>query len=163
MDAVRKRNVIITNTLAVAVFSVSFAVCAVFGWIDVIKYLFSVDGQNIGQVLMMPLTYSVVCFLFVAVLCALVIFGYIFKNKLMLLLAAGYELMFLMSFILLGLLSTGNVTNSTLYDILTCMITAVLIPVYGVIWNVNWLFFAIYIPLAVFNIIAIVKVFKKKR
>lgn len=163
MEKIKKRNKIITNTAAVAVFVISFAVCAVFGWIDVINTLFSADGDNLGELLVMPHTYTVVCFLFLGVLCALVIFGYIYKNKLMLMLAAGYEVLFLLSFVLLGLLSAGSVNNGTLSTIVTYFVSAVLIPVYGVIWNINWLFFVIYIPLLIFNIVAIVKVFKNKK
>lgn len=163
MEQLKKRNLLIANITAVASFVVTFVLCAVFGWIDVIGYLFSPSGENVGQVFKMPPTYTIVCFLFFAVLCALVIFGIILKNKLMCLIAASYELIFIIAFILLGLFATGNITNETVYAVVTYFLTAVLIPVYGVIWHLNVFFFLLFIPLVVANIVGIVKAFKKKR
>ena len=145
MEKVKQKNKLLTNIAAVAVFLISYAICAVFGWIDVVKTLFTPSGDNVGEVFKMPPTYTIVCFLFVAVLCAFVIFGITLKSKLMVLLAASYEFLFIISFSLLALFATGNVTNSTLYDVVMYFLTATLLPVYGVIWNINRLFFLIFI------------------
>ena len=163
MDKVKQKNKIITNFSAVAVFVVSYVLCAVFGWIDVVKTLFDPSGDNVGEVFKMPPTYTIVCFLFVAVLCAFVIFGIKLKSRLMVLFAATYELLFVISFILLVAFVSGNITNETLFNVIMYFLTAVLLPVYGVIWNINRLFFLIFIPLVILTIVALVKVFKKNK
>ncbi len=163
MDKVKQKNKIITNISAVAVFVVSYVLCAVFGWLDVVKTLFDPSGDNVGEVFKMPPTYTIVCFLFVAALCAFVIFGIKLKSRLMVLFAATYELLFVISFILLGAFVSGNITNETLFDVIMYFMTAVLLPVYGVIWSINLLFFLIFIPLLILTIVALVKVFKKKK
>ena len=163
MDKVKQKNKIITNISAVAVFVVSYVLCAVFGWIDVVKTLFDPSGDNVGEVFKMPPTYTIVCFLFVAVLCAFVIFGIKLKSRLMVIFAATYELLFVISFILLGAFVSGNITNETLFDVIMYFLTAVLLPVYGVIWSINLLFFLIFIPLFILTIVALVKLFKKKK
>ena len=110
----------------------------------------------------MPTTYTVVSFVFFAVICAIVILGFIFKNKIMVFLAFFYQILFLLSFVMLGVFATGNVTVEGLYSFLTYLLTFTLLPVYGVIWNINFYFFILFIPLMVFNIIAIVKICRKK-
>lgn len=163
MEKVKQKNKLLTNIAAVAVFLISYAICAVFGWIDVVKTLFDPSRDNVGEVFKMPPTYTIVCFLFVAILCAFVIFGITLKSKLMVLLAASYELIFIISFLLLVVFATGNITNESLFDIVMYFLTATLLPVYGVIWNINRLFFLIFIPLFILTIVALVKVFKKKK
>lgn len=163
MEQLKKRNILIANITAIASFVVTFVLCAVFGWIDVVGYLFSPSGENIGQVFKMPPTYTIVCLLFFAVLCALVIFGIILKNKLMCLLAASYELIFIIAFILWGLFVMGNITNETVFTAVMYFLTAVFIPVYGIIWHIGALIFLLFIPLVIANIVGIVKAFKKKK
>lgn len=163
MEEVKRRNKIITDVAAVVIFVLSFAVCAVLGRIKVIDNLFSASGDNLGETLEMSPTYSIVCFLFVAVLCVLAVFGLMLKNKLMVLLSITYEALLLLSFISLGLFATGNIENQTLYRIVMYVITVILAPVYGVIWNINMFFFVIYVPLVAFNIFAVIRVFKSNK
>ncbi len=163
MEKVKQKNMVLTTVATVAVFVISYTLCAVFGWIDVINNLFDPSGNNVGEVFEMPPTYTIVCFLFVAVLCAFVIFGIKLKSRLMVLFAATYELLFIVSFVLLGSFATGNITNQTLFNIIMYFMTVVLLPVYGVIWNIALLFFLIFIPLLILTVIALVKVFKKQK
>ena len=155
-----KQKVEIVSTAA---FIISFILCAVFGWFDVINYLFSSNGENVGKLFEMPLTYTIVCFLFVAVLCAIVILGYVFKSKLLVIIALSYELLFILAFVLLGVFSTGNITSQGLYDLVSYLLAFALIPVYSVIWNLNLLFFIIFIPLTIYTVYAFVRVFKKSK
>ena len=142
-------------------FLLSFGACALFGWRDVVNGLFAPSGENVGELLKMPLAYTLVCFVFLIVLCAMVILGIIKRSKVNLWISAIYMLLFVAGFIFLGALATGNITNEALYNIVTYFLTAVLIPMYGVIWQMNFFFFLIFIPLFIVNIVGLVKSYKK--
>ena len=158
-DFAEKNNASL-GVVSAVVFLISYGLCAFFGWRDVVNTLF--NPVNLGQPMKMPTTYTVVSFVFLAVICAIVILGFIFKNKIMVFLAFFYQILFLLSFVMLGVFATGNVTVEGLYSFLTYLLTFTLLPVYGVIWNINFYFFILFIPLMVFNIIAIVKICRKK-
>ncbi len=147
---------------SVVLFALLYVLCGVFGWFDIIQDLFKVDN-NAGQQLVMPLSYAVVSILFFVFLIALAVFGYLFKNKVMIFLSFGYNALFIISFVLLGLFATGNITNQTFYNILNYALFAFLVPVYGVIWYLGPLFFLLFIPLIIFGIISIVKAYKKPK
>ncbi len=149
------------NSASVILFIFGYLACGVSGWFNIQK-LFRVNN-NAGELLKMPITYSIICFLFLTLLIALAVFGYILKNKIMIFLALGYEFFFLVAFALLGIFASGNIVNKTVYDILLWTLSFVLIPVYGTIWHLNAFFFLIYIPLLIFGIVSVFKVYKKKK
>ena len=155
-------NVKIYNIFSLIAFVVIFGLCAVFGWIDVVNNLFSPSADNLGDVFKMPLTYTIVSFLFLAVLICLVVLGSVVKSRTMLLLAGVYQLLFIIAFIFLYVLTSGNVTSKALYDFITYFLTVVLIPVYGAVWHLNLWFFLIFIALIIGDVIGIVKTFKSK-
>lgn len=144
------------NIAAVAVFALSYFVCAFCGY----KYL-NVGG-NIGELLKIPAYYSISCCVFVAVLAALTVFGYIYKNRLMLFLAAGFELVFILGFAMLAFSASGAIGNDILNTAAVVASTVAIIPVYGVIWHINWLFFVLFAVITVFDIVAIIKISKRK-
>ncbi len=164
-DFLKKNQSTITIASIVA-FVVSFLVCAYFGWRDVLNYLFSPSGENVGEVFKMPYTYTVVCFIFLAILIGVAVLGFVAKNKVLVLLSAGYEVLFILAFIMLAvfvsMLESGE-ASATVMSILEYLLAFALIPVYGSIWTINRLFFLIFVPLVVFNIVAIVKAFKTKK
>ncbi len=161
MNKFAEKNKTSLGVVSAITFVISYGLCALFGWLDVVNNLFSTDG--LGQPLKMPVTYTLISFLFFAIIIALVIFGFVFKNKAMLLISFFYNLLFVLSFVLLMAFATGNVTDDSLYSLLTYLLTFTLLPVYGVIWNIRFLFIVIFIPLLIFNIIAVVRAFKRSK
>lgn len=166
MKELLKKNQSAITVASIIGFIVSFLVCAYFGWRDVLNYLFSPDGENVGEVFRMPPTYTIVCFVFLAILIGVAVLGYALKSKVLVLLSAAYELLFILSFIMLAvfvsMLESGE-ASETVMSIMEYLLAFVLIPVYGSIWTINRLFFLIFIPLVIFNIVAVVKVFKTKK
>lgn len=166
MKELLKKNQSAITVASIIGFIVSFLVCAYFGWRDVLNYLFSPDGENVGEVFRMPPTYTIVCFVFLAILIGVAVLGYALKSKVLVLLSAAYELLFILSFIMLAvfvsMLESGE-ASETVMSILEYLLAFVLIPVYGSIWTINGLFFLIFIPLVIFNIVAVVKAFKTKK
>lgn len=166
MKELLKKNQYEITVASIIGFIVSFLVCAYFGWRDVLNYLFSPDGENVGEVFRMPPTYTIVCFVFLAILIGVAVLGYVLKSKVLVLLSAAYELLFILSFIMLAvfvsMLESGE-ASETVMSIMEYLLAFVLIPVYGSIWTINGLFFLIFIPLVIFNIVAVVKVFKTKK
>lgn len=144
------------NVTAVAIFALSYLICVFCGY----KYL-NVGG-NIGELLKIPAYYSISCYVFVAVLAALAVFGCIYKNRLMLFLAAGYELVFILGFAMLAFSATGAIGNDILNTAAVVASTVAIIPVYGVIWHINWLFFVLFAAITVFGVVAIIKALKRK-
>lgn len=142
-------------------FLLTFGVCALFGWRDVVNGLFAPSGENVGELLKMPIAYTIVCFVFLVVLCVMVVLGTITHSKVNLWISGIYMLLFVAGFIFLSALATGNITNEGLYNIVTYFLTVVLIPVYGAIWHMNFLFFIVLIPLFVINIVGLVKSYKR--
>lgn len=163
MESFALKHKLTLNSASVVLFVLGYIVCGIFGWLDVIKDLFNVNGSNMGEKLKMPITYSIVCFLFFALLIALAVFGLLLKNKLMVFLSLGYEVLFVISFALLGVFAMGNIESATLFKILTYVLCFMLIPVYGVIWHLRGIFFLIFIPLIIFGIISAIKVCKKPK
>lgn len=159
MNKISEKNEKILNAAAVALFVLCFAACAFFGNRDVLGTLFTEIG--IGEPLKMPFSYTTVCFLFFGLLVALAVVGFIIKSRLMLFLSGVYELLFIAAFVMLGFAATGNISGEGFFKAVTYAVTAVLIPVYGVIWSINLFFFVLFVPLFVFNVVAIVKTFKK--
>lgn len=151
------------NSASVVLFVLSYVVCGIFGWLDVIMDLFNVNSSNIGEKLIMPITYSIVCFVFFALLIALEVFGLLLKNKLMVFLSLGYSVLFMISFALLGVFATGNVESVTLFKILTYVLSFMMIPVYGVIWHLGPIFLLFFAFLIIFGIVSAVKVCKKPK
>ncbi len=149
------------NSASVVLFVLSYIVCGIFGWLDVIMDLFNVNSSNIGEKLIMPITYSIVCFVFFALLIALTVFGLLLKNKVMVFLSLTYEVLFVVSFALLGVFTVGSIESAEVFKILTYVLCFMLVPVYGVIWHLRVIFFLIFIPLIIFGIISAVKVCKK--
>ena len=166
MKEVLNKNRSTIKIVSIVAFVVSFLVCAYFGWRDVLNYLFSPSGENVGEVFKMPPTYTIVCFVFLAILIGVAVLGYVLKSRTLVLLSASYELIFILAFIMLAafvsMLDSGN-ASETLMSVFEYVLAFVLIPVYGSIWTINGLFFLIFIPLVVFNIVAIVKAFKTKK
>lgn len=151
------------NSASVILFVLSYIVCGVFGWLDVIMDLFKVDSSNIGMKLVMPVTYSIVCFAFFALLIALAVFGLLLKNKVMVFLSLTYEVLFVVSFALLGVFTVGSIESVEVFKILTYVLCFMLVPVYGAIWHLRAIFFLIFIPLIIFGIVSAVKVCKKAK
>ena len=166
MDNILTKNKKSITVVSVILFIASFFVCAYFGWRDVLNYLFSPSGENVGEVFKMPPTYTVVCFIFLAILIGVAVLGYVLKSKVLVLISAAYELLFIVAFIMLAvfvsMLESGE-ASETVMSILEYLLAFVLIPVYGSIWTINRLFFLVFIPLVVFNIVAIVRAFKIKK
>lgn len=151
------------NSASVVLFVLSYVVCVIFGWLDVIMDLFNVNSSNIGEKLKMPITYSIVCFAFFALLIALAVFGLLLKNKVMVFLSLTYEVLFVVSFALLGVFAVGSIESVEVFKILTYVLCFMLVPVYGVIWHLRAIFFLIFIPLIIFGIVSAVKVCKKAK
>lgn len=166
MNEFLNKNRSAIKIVSIVAFAVSFLVCAYFGWRDVLNYLFSSSGENVGELLIMPPTYTIACFVFLAVLIGVAVLGYVLKSRTLVLLSAAYELLFILSFIMLAafvsMIESGE-SSATLISIFEYVLAFVLIPVYGSIWTINQLFFLIFIPLVIFNIIAIVKAFRTKK
>ncbi len=161
-DTMKKTDKInIFDIVLPILFLLSFGACALFGWRDVVNGLFAPSGENVGELLKMPAAYTFVCFLFLLVLCAMVILGTVKRSKVNLWISGIYMLLFVTGFIFLGALATGNITNEALYNIVTYFLTVVLIPMYGVIWQINLLFFLLFVPLFIVNIVGLVKCYKK--
>ncbi len=160
------KNKTALTVVSIITFAVSFLVCAYFGRRDVLNYLFSPTGENIGEVFKMPPTYTAVCFAFLAVMIGITVLGFFMKSKVLSLIPAVYEFIFILAFVLLAaftsLLVSGE-ASQTVMDIIEYFLVFALIPVYGTIWTINGLFFIIFIPLVIFNIVAIVKAFKKQK
>ena len=147
------------NVISVAVFFIIYAVCGVFGWFDVIIGAFA----TVGATVKMPLTYAISSFVFLAVMIALAVLGLLLKNKVMVLLPFCYQALLIVSFFLLGVFATSNVTNLTVYKLLIYALSAILVPVYGAAWLLRFVIFIILIPLFIFGIVSIVAVFKKPK
>ncbi len=147
---------------SVVLFVITYILCGVFGWFDVIMDLFKINN-NAGSLMVMPVAYSVISFIFLALLIALSVFGFIFKNKVMIFLALCYEVLFAVTFALLGVFATGGIENVTVYKVLIYSLSVSLAPIYGVIWYMGAFFFLILIPLLVFGIVSAVKVCKKPK
>ena len=162
-DFMKKTNnkIKIIDIVFPILFLLTFGACALFGWRDVVNGLFAPSGENVGELLKMPIAYTIVCFVFLVVLCVMVILGTIKRSKVNLWISGIYMLLFVAGFIFLTALATGNITNEGLYNIVTYFLTVVLIPVYGAIWQMNMLFFLLLIPLFIINIVGLVKSYKK--
>ena len=158
----KEPNVKLFNSISIIVFVIAFALCAFFGWRDVVNNLFSPSADNLAEGLKMPVTYAIISFIFLAVLCCFVIVGTLIKSKTMLFIAGTYQLLFILGFVLLGVLSAGNITNKGLYDIVVYFLTAVLIPAYGAIWHLNLWFFLYLIVLLFVNVFGLIKAYKSK-
>lgn len=159
MESFALKNKTRLNTVSVAVFLAAYTVCGIFGWFDVINGAFA----TVGVTVKMPITYAISSFVFVIAMIALAVFGFLFKNKVMVLLPFCYQALLIISFFLLGVFATGNVTNMTVYKILTYALSVTLVPVYGAAWLLRFVIFIILIPLFIFGIVSIVTVFKKPK
>ena len=151
------------NAASVILFVLSYIVCGIFGWLDVIKDLFNVNGSNMGTKLVMPITYSIVSFLFFGLLIAFAVFGLLLKNKLMVFLSFGYQVLFVISFALLGVFATGNIESVKIFKLLTYVLSFIMIPVYGVIWHLGPIFLLLFACLIVFGLVSVIKVCKKHK
>ncbi len=149
------------NAVAIILFIVTFGLCAVFGWLDVVDYLVNDSSLNRAEPFVMPIRYTVICAVFTALIIALAAVGMKIRSKLMVVLSAVYQCIFILSFIVLAFFATGGITNQTLYYAAIYALTAVLLPVYGLIWKIGAYFFLIFIPLVIFTAVAVVKTFKK--
>jgi hypothetical protein len=157
MDAVKRKNQIITNITAVGVFIVCLAVNFIFFWFDVIKDGFLSGEGILNQVPVVSIRSIVISTVFIAVMCVYNIFGWMLRNRLMVLLTAGYECLLLLGIVLLAFLAGGAIENATFYNAVLWMVFAVISPVYGFLWMAGSWAFAVFIPLFIFSIIIFIK------
>ncbi len=162
MDAVKKRNELIANISAAVAFLITYGLCILFGWMQIMGGFFTDTPP--GSEFKTPVLYILVCLLFYAVMYTLSIFAIKLKNKVMAILPFCYCIIFILSFVLLGIFSSGGIENETLLNIVEWALVFTLAPSYGIMWQLPLLLFVIIaLALLVLSIVSLVKVFKKKR
>ena len=153
---------ILWNVLGLAAFVISFGGALFAFGFDYIKSLLSHKGfLNVNATV--PLSVTVWSFIFFAVLIAMVVLGKIFKNKVLLLTATSYQALLVMSVIMLLLFMNADITNETLYNVMQWAMIILFAPVYGVIWQLGALFFALFVPLVIVTTVFTVKLLKETR
>ncbi len=164
MDSLKKRNDLIAGVSAIAAFIVTYGLCIWLGYIEIINGLFTSTGENIGEVFETPIAYVLICLLFFAVMYALVILGIKLKNKIMVILPLLYEIVLVVSIVLLGIYATGGIENETLFGIVEWVLVFAIAPIYGSLWSLPTVFVIIMaLVLIILNIYGLVKVFKKDK
>lgn len=162
MEMDNKRKDLIANVAAVLLFLVTYGLCVLFGWLDIANGLFTSTGENVGEVFETPIAYTLICLLFFAVMYALAVMGIKLKNKVMVLLPLLYEVILILSIVMLAFYATGGIENETLFGIVGWVLVFGLAPAFGPMWSLSvWLVILMVIALIIATIVGLVKVFKK--
>lgn len=162
MEMDNKRKDLIANITAVLLFLITYGLCVLFGWLDIANGLFTPTGENVGEKFGNPVVYTLFCLLFFAVLYVLSIIGIKLKNKIMVLLPLLYEVILILSIVMLAFYATGGIENETLFGIVGWVLVFGLAPAFGPMWTLSvWLVILMVIVLIIVTIVGLVKVFKK--
>ena len=162
MEMDNKRKDLIANITAVLLFLITYGLCVLFGWLDIANGLFTPTGENVGEKFGNPVVYTLFCLLFFAVLYVLSIMGIKLKNKIMVLLPLLYEVILILSIVMLAFYATGGIENETLFGIVGWVLVFGLAPAFGPMWSLSvWLVILMVIVLIIVTIVGLVKVFKK--
>lgn len=155
MDKVKKRSLVITNTLSVVLFAAGLILTILPFWLEMAKL--GLFGNQLALDFKLPTYYYIMSFLFLAVLCVLTVFAYKLKNKLLALLPLCYLLFTIFVFICLAILMTSP--NTEIYVLYIAAFSCIA-PLYGFceityVWSLF-----VLLPLFFASIIVTYKVFK---
>lgn len=154
----KSKNIITIGLLLL--FVVSFVGSVVSFWFDGINKWLNVD--QFGTPIEVSNFLLIISLIFIFSLLALTVVGFIFKNKTLLYTVFGYQMLFIISVILLVFFVGGQVDNPTLYNILMWALFILLAPVFGVTWIFGTWSIGIFIVLIILNTIALVSVSKSR-
>ena len=127
MRKIIKRKKLLTNVFACILFAAGLIGAAVSFWTELGNSLFGNGSQIALGVKLSPLYYVLSC-VFAALLVVLVIFAYKLKNKLLVWLPLGYQLLTILSVICFAILAS-NVNEDTY--IITIIMFTLFSPLYG--------------------------------
>ncbi len=161
MDKVIKRNKLITNITSVLVFLAGLITCEVLFLKNIILEV--IPSTPIGQEVKIPIVYTVFSVLFVAILFLLIIFGYKLKNKLMVCLSAGFQLVFVIGFVLFIVFSLGVSLDENMVNILLYVIALILAPICGFVWFAGIFSLVVLGALLIATVVIMFKVFKRNK
>lgn len=101
--------------------------------------------------------------IFMAVLIALTVLGRVFKNKVLLLLSASYQLLLLMALLMLVIFMLCEITSESLYTALMWVLITLLAPIFGSVSALGSFFFVVFVPLMIVTAVFTVKALKREK
>lgn len=107
--------------------------------------------------------YIVVSFVFVAVLIALSVGGFLLRNKYLVLVSFGYQLLLVFGLIILVFFVGGQIANQSLYTFLLWTLMVLVAPIFGSALELGGWFVGILLVLFIATIVFLVLIFKRKK
>lgn len=154
----------VANAAAFLAFFATYAGCIIMGWFEIIQGLFPDSGENVAEAFENPIFSLLLCLLFYLVMYVLAIVGIKTKNKVMVVLPLLYEIIFILSFVMLGIFASGGIEAGILYNIVKWILIIALAPSFGAMWSLPLALFVIMvIALIILTIVGMVKAFKKPK
>ena len=115
-----------------------------------------------GTAMDVSAVYLISSFLFLAVLIALNVVGFILKNKYLLIITAVYQLLLVVALVLLVFLVNGQIDNAGLYNVLMWVLMVLVAPIFGTVWELGSLFFLVFGALVVLTVVFAIIFHKRK-
>ena len=148
------------TVVSVVVFFAAFAASVALFW----KYVIDVflNQTMFGTAMDVSAVYLISSFLFLAVLIALNVVGFILKNKYLLIISAVYQLLLVVALVLLVFLVNGQIDNAGLYNVLMWVLMVLVAPIFGTVWELGSWFFLVFGALVVLTVVFAIIFHKRK-
>ena len=156
----KKTNNIITIA-SILSFVALFVASVLTFWKYVIDKLSS--ATNFGVPLDVSVGYIVISFVFVAVLIALSVVGFLLRNKYLVLVSFGYQLLLVFGLIILVFFVGGQIANQSLYTFLLWTLMVLVAPIFGAALELGGWFVGVLLVLFIATIVFLVLIFKRKK
>lgn len=163
MNVAKRKNRIVTNIVAIALFIGFLAANIIAFWLCIVEGGLKGINGFINVAADMPIIYIILSIVFTVVLVIYCVFGKMLENTIMTALVSGYGLLLVIGLILLALFSTGNIQNGTLFGIAMWVITVIISPVYGSIWLMGIITVIILLATVVASWVIMIKQLKSKK
>lgn len=159
MSILSKQKSAIINIVSILLFVAGLLSTVIIFWVSLGKNLLNPSGQ-VALTFELPVIYYVLSCFFAVLLLALVVFAYVYKKKLLVLMPLIYEILVILSAVTFALISSNMGASAYVFAIILFSLIA---PLYGFCYvSYIWCLFLI-IPLLFATFIITFKLFKKDK